>query len=52
MCSISNSRMNKILVDHVRDPDEIANGGDYKPAKMEIAKAETVDHWDDSDDDQ
>lgn len=40
--------MNKILVDHVRDPDDIANGGDLKP-KLEIAKAEAVDWSEDSD---
>jgi hypothetical protein len=32
--------MNKLLVDHVRDPDEIANGGARVEPKPAVVKAE------------
>lgn len=46
--------MNKILADHVRDPDEIANlqsEGDVKPKTEGLSKPE-IDHSDDSSDDE
>jgi len=42
--------MNKILANHVRDPDEIANSqGDVKPKTEGLSKAE-IDYSDDDDD--
>lgn len=48
--SSADDRMNKILANHVRDPDEIANSqGDVKPKTEGLSKSE-IDYSDDDDD--
>lgn len=46
----SNDRMNKILANHVRDPDEVADvKGDVKPKTEGLSQPE-IDYSDDDDD--